>query len=944
MLGTVVDPKKNPSPASKVRVSSPGPWQLDGSLPDPLDGQNEAQTTMLSAKSFIIAEEEDTAKEEGSNSPRMVEQTAGGSNSYPELSATKQDIPEERDAIKEEIPESLSLVEKAPGYDNNQVELTATKHDIPEERDAVKEESLNSPGMFEQAAGGGYKYLEPTAMKQDIPFLGDVTKEEQAVGDSDNQLEPPATKQEISEEQPKNTTITSMLQIEAHSVSNEPVGVDIHDTEYRDIDKTHTQHISSNAIISEPVMEQEGVEKANIQDDSAEHQPGASTVSRTGSVIDQEDIEMADIADIAATIQSQNSGCHTKVEPAMERGDVELEEAKDAVPAAQQQVGDTPVQPSVNQEDLMTEFSDVFNISEQQGINHIPFEQVSDPELMDGMEPQDTPEQQAADETPVVETVTEKEDMENSGAMDTNLAPSAFPEDATPDTLLVEQITRQDNLSDSVLSRTIGTFDQEVEANETTITTTDRAEAERVIRQNDFSDAVLDSTTVIFFKELEVNETTMRAAENPTVELIAHPHNLSESVLDNTTGACDQEVKVNETTISTIERAKPSLGEKFSVVDKAGESKQEVSCKQPQPSKEDIKVKEQERHARQSASLETDGYELLTILKTKTDTGNEIEKPAAEATKAGTSIIKNGATSSTTPPKPTGPSEDLLDAYNNLFLIYYSRDPVISTTDIDIALIQVELLVEIAGMLGSLEVIRPYVSSCLLSFGRDLYRAIARDPTRWVKLSVLISSLPIFTEGVIHMVGRLLICPSSSACLEDIGWNARQVVVKKVGELETLKRAVDRALFLTSIRIDEKEIYLDKNDESTRDTWFVVQIWRDWYSRSVSEAIASKDPTEKILTKLYRTIAKGGDTYLPLEEVLELLGAVNYTHRPRSAVDIQEVADDLKILKESAQEIATRICINNSMVDVEEAGIEYFTCTKVNSADLPRLEDLESWP
>lgn len=194
------------------------------------------------------------------------------------------------------------------------------------------------------------------------------------------------------------------------------------------------------------------------------------------------------------------------------------------------------------------------------------------------------------------------------------------------------------------------------------------------------------------------------------------------------------------------------------------------------------------------------------------------------------------------------------------------------------------------------------------------------------------------------MVGRLLICPSSSACLEDIGWNARQVVVKKVGELETLKRAVDRALFLTSIRIDEKEIYLDKNDESTRDTWFVVQIWRDWYSRSVSEAIASKDPTEKILTRLYRTIAKGGDTYLPLEEVLELLGAVNYTHRPRSAVDIQEVADDLKILKESAQEIATRICINNSMVDVEEAGIEYFTCTKVDSADLPRLEDLESWP
>ncbi|KUJ21097.1 uncharacterized protein LY89DRAFT_578121 [Mollisia scopiformis] len=282
---------------------------------------------------------------------------------------------------------------------------------------------------------------------------------------------------------------------------------------------------------------------------------------------------------------------------------------------------------------------------------------------------------------------------------------------------------------------------------------------------------------------------------------------------------------------------------------------------------------------------------------------------------------------------------DLLEAYHNLFLIYYSEEPNFNTCDIEIALEQVELLITVAGLYSSIVVTRPYIISCLFSFGRELSRAIARDPPRWVKVAILIASPTIFTEGVVHIVGKAPSWPWSSTKREELGAKVENFLDKKADELEALRKGMERTLFLTSIRINGKEVHLDKDNESTRNTWFVVQIWRDWYSRSLSQAAHSTNKSQS-MAKIYRSIAKGGDTYLPLEEVLDLLAAFRHTKDHDTNFDVREVAMDLRRMKVFASQIVKPLCINNSMLDVDAEGIGHFTCVEVKDHEWAQLETL----
>jgi hypothetical protein len=107
-------------------------------------------------------------------------------------------------------------------------------------------------------------------------------------------------------------------------------------------------------------------------------------------------------------------------------------------------------------------------------------------------------------------------------------------------------------------------------------------------------------------------------------------------------------------------------------------------------------------------------------------------------------------------------SQEVLAAYHNLFLIIYSRPPVIDTEDISNALRQAELLIKIAELYGSVSTIRPYLNNCMMQYGRDVYTAILADPPRWLRLSLYLESAPIFKEAVIHIVGRYPFWPSST--------------------------------------------------------------------------------------------------------------------------------------------------------------------------------------
>ena len=281
---------------------------------------------------------------------------------------------------------------------------------------------------------------------------------------------------------------------------------------------------------------------------------------------------------------------------------------------------------------------------------------------------------------------------------------------------------------------------------------------------------------------------------------------------------------------------------------------------------------------------------------------------------------------------------EIFEAYNNLFLIYYTKTPNIDTNNIDKALCQAELLVQTAGLYGSTPLVRTYLSNCLMQYGRDLYKAILKDPPRWLQLSTYLESGPIFKEAVIHIVGSFPHWPWKTVQQKHLPDDIHAIIQTKLENLQTLKTKIDKTLFMSSIRVGGQELRLSEHDLSTFDTWFMVQLWRDWFCHSLARAKASRDRDNGRCTDgtMYRAMFKGGDVYLPIGSVFTILSA--FRGRDFAKWNLQEVEEDLRLMKEFAQREVKPLCVNNSMLAVEEEGIEYFTCTKVENDELPWLK------
>jgi hypothetical protein len=175
-------------------------------------------------------------------------------------------------------------------------------------------------------------------------------------------------------------------------------------------------------------------------------------------------------------------------------------------------------------------------------------------------------------------------------------------------------------------------------------------------------------------------------------------------------------------------------------------------------------------------------------------------------------------------------SPELKAGYQNLFLIYYNRAPIIDVNDINVAIRQAEVLIRVAELYGSIPAVRPYLGHCMMQFGRDVYTAILQDPPRWLQLSLYLESTPIFKEAVIHIIGNFPSWPWSTVQLRDFPEDIRGpggLFERKLDDLRNLKGSIDRILLMSTIRIGGEEIPLIPKDKKTTNTWFVIQLWRD---------------------------------------------------------------------------------------------------------------------
>ncbi|KAE9379312.1 hypothetical protein N431DRAFT_499921 [Stipitochalara longipes BDJ] len=278
------------------------------------------------------------------------------------------------------------------------------------------------------------------------------------------------------------------------------------------------------------------------------------------------------------------------------------------------------------------------------------------------------------------------------------------------------------------------------------------------------------------------------------------------------------------------------------------------------------------------------------------------------------------------------PTTELMEAYKGLFRTYCGQTPSIDNKDINIALRQTEAIIRVAELYGSIPTVRPYLGNCLMQFGRDIYKAILQDPPRWLLISLYLECAPIFKEAAVHIIGNLGHWPWPTFRLQDLPDDLSSFLKMKIDGLKRLIADVERTLFMTSINVEGEEVHLAPTDKRTINTWYVTQLWKQWFIRSVTQDEVPQ-PAGRADGAKYRAIAKGGDAYLPLDTVTHHIKAFREPSR-LTQLDKLGIEEDLKIIKVFAQKQVQVLCINRSMLSVEEAGIEHLTCATVDDVDI----------
>ncbi|KAF1851016.1 uncharacterized protein K460DRAFT_412639 [Cucurbitaria berberidis CBS 394.84] len=261
--------------------------------------------------------------------------------------------------------------------------------------------------------------------------------------------------------------------------------------------------------------------------------------------------------------------------------------------------------------------------------------------------------------------------------------------------------------------------------------------------------------------------------------------------------------------------------------------------------------------------------------------------------------------------------------YSQIFGTFYSIPPSISTASIAVALTQSEQLAEIAQNLGCLHLITSHIGNALFSYRQSLFSAIKADPARWILLSMLLQNDSIYTEALIHLAGAHPCWPWPTKRTVVPG-EIRRLIMTKSRALDRLCLEAERELLLLTIYVRSKPV--QPQEKSQFDTWFIVQNFRDILAREFNTL---ENDRKKSMRRgaIFRKIRKGGSLYMSYEEMRRLMERIM-----PSAVD--NLSEDLTLLKKHASGIVEELAANELMLDVEANHVGYLTCTKVGDEDI----------
>ncbi|KAI4642436.1 hypothetical protein J4E93_007584 [Alternaria ventricosa] len=253
-----------------------------------------------------------------------------------------------------------------------------------------------------------------------------------------------------------------------------------------------------------------------------------------------------------------------------------------------------------------------------------------------------------------------------------------------------------------------------------------------------------------------------------------------------------------------------------------------------------------------------------------------------------------------------------IDIYNELFSAFYNVPINIPTTNIAASLTHSEQFTKLAedlGCLGNLPNLRSQINATLLLHRHALLRAIKNDPARWLLLSLSLHNDSIYTEALIHMSGAHPSWPwptPRSSLPEEIV----RLITAKSFELNQRCTEIERDLLLLTINVgrgaSSHPVSLLVNSEF--DTWFVVSTFRSILAQEFTN-LHDDDKGSLRRGTMYRKIWKG-EGYMPYENMRRMMEQV----MPSA---VQNLSEDLAILKREASAYVKDLAKNEALLDVE---------------------------
>jgi len=277
----------------------------------------------------------------------------------------------------------------------------------------------------------------------------------------------------------------------------------------------------------------------------------------------------------------------------------------------------------------------------------------------------------------------------------------------------------------------------------------------------------------------------------------------------------------------------------------------------------------------------------------------------------------------------TRPPTYVLEAYNSLFLMFYDQDPGLTRTSPVVALSQIEPITRLAEYYGCMSSVRSRLSEILAVFGHQLFKAVSDDPYPWLKISVSLRDTWMFTEAMIHYVGK--------------NFNATQRIFKNVKlpekvisllkfKIECLKTANDTfvmKMFLSTICVDDERKLLCHQGQEHRDTGIIVALWSEWFRNALHVCTV----TGTGYADLYRIISTGGQAYLDNQEVKKSYETLTGVVPSEEQED--KMSGDMALMKKHAQTEVKALVDHLAMVD--QSSTTWLTCTRIDANELPWL-------